>query len=739
MLKIDSYEQRFHQIVNNILDIIVEIDLNGNFTYVSPQVYGILGYYPDEVIGVSGLKFVHPEDLPKVIEEMGDLLKPKKNNSVKILSTKYRVLHKKGHYIFLSARGSLVEIEGNMKFIAVLSDITEQLKYEQKLKESEDRYRLINENANDLIAVIDNNLQIIFGNNAYLSLGYSMDEISKLRPVEFIHPNDFDQAIKVFKKCLKTGTGLTEIRFKHKDGHFNWFEVKGKSFRDENRDLRILLISRDITERKKAEQKVKESEEKYRVLFENSPYGIGLVDMTGKILDVNHWHENSGGFTKSDFIGKSFGKLSLIPKKFIPIIAKGFKDLLKNGTSKPVEVQLYNKDGSLIWVYLQATLIKLGDKKLIQVITQNITAIKESEEKFKTIAEQSFVGFLIVQNNRIVYSNNTIANIFGFSFEELNQMSIIDAFKFIHPEDLSIAVNRFKKREEEEFGEISSEPLRIITRSGEIKWIDVYTKMLQFQEKNTIFATIVDVTKERKADMELQKLNELKSEFLRRASHELKTPLISIKGFTNLILKQYGGTIDNEITSMLEEVDRGCHRLEDIIKNLIQATKIESSKLELETTVEDLSFLIRFGINELRGLTKSRNHTININIDEKIITKFNKEQMYEVLTNLLSNAIKYTPPNGEITIKSEFKDHNVILSIQDNGIGFTDKEKEKVFKQFGKIERYGQGLDIGIDGSGLGLYLSKKIVELHGGKIWMKSEGKNKGSIFYVLLPLIKN
>ncbi len=497
MAKKDSYEQRFHLIVNNILDIIVEMDLNGNFTYVSPQVYDILGYYPDEVIGVSGFKFVHPEDLQKVIEKMKDLLKPNKNNSLRILSMEYRALHKKGHYISLSARGSLVEIEGNMKIIAVLRDITEQLKSERKLK--------------------------------------------------------------------------------------------------------------------------------------------------------------------------------------------------------------------------------------------------ESEEKFRTITEQSFVGFMIIQDNRIVYLNNTVSKMFGYLFEELKKMSIAEVFNYIHPEDRSIAVRRFKKREEGITGKMSGRPFRIITKSGEIKWIDVYTKMFKFQEKNTIFATIVDVTKERKADIELQKLNELKSEFLRRASHELKTPLISIKGFTNLILKQYGGALDNEITSMLEEVDQGCQRLEDIIKNLIEATKIESSKLELKTTVEDLSFLIRFCIRELQGLAKSRNHAININIEEKIITKFNKEQMYEVLTNLLSNAIKYTPPNGEITINSEFKDQNIIVSIQDNGIGFTDKEKEKVFKQFGKIERYGQGLDIGIDGSGLGLYLSKKIVELHGGKIWMESEGKNKGSIFYILLPLIQN
>jgi len=622
MPKIDSYELRFHQIVNNVLDIIVEIDLNGTFTYVSPQVYDILGYYPDEVIGLNGFKFIHPEDLPKVIEEMKDILKSIKTNSVKKLTIEYRTLHKKGHYIFLSARGSIVEIEGNMKIIAVLRDVTESLKSTQKLKESEERYRLINENANDLIAVIDNNLQNIFVNNAYLSLGYSMGDISKLRPVDFIHPNDFDQAIKIFKDCLKTGTGISEFRFKHKDGHFSWFEVKGKTFRDENGDLRILLISRDITERNKAEQE-----------------------------------------------------------------------------------------------------------------------IRESEEKFRTITEQSVIGFVIVQENRIIYFNNTVANIFGYSFEELNNKSLDDVFKFIHPEDRSITIKRFTRRKEGHNSEIeiSREPFRVISKTGEIRWIDVYTHTSKFQEKDTTFATIVDVTKEKMAEKELQQLNELKSEFLRRASHELKTPLISIKGFTSLILKQYGGTIDSEVTSMLEEVVRGCQRLEDIIKNLIEATKIESSKLDLKATMEDLSFLIRFCINELRGLAKSRNHAIHLKIDENIITKFNKEQMYEVFTNLLSNAIKYTPPSGEIIIKSEIKDENVIISIQDNGIGFTIQEKEKVFQQFGKIERYGQGLDIGIDGSGLGLYLSKKIVELHGGDIWMESDGKNQGSIFYVSLPLIKD
>jgi len=236
---------------------------------------------------------------------------------------------------------------------------------------------------------------------------------------------------------------------------------------------------------------------------------------------------------------------------------------------------------------------------------------------------------------------------------------------------------------------------------------------------------------------ELEKLNELKSEFLRRASHELKTPLISIKGFSNLLLTLHREELSNDIISHLIEINQGCERLEDIIKNLIESSKLESSELKIETSREDLSFLIRFCLKELQSFIKSRNHRINVNIEDKIITRFNKEQIYEVISNLLSNSIKYTPPYGEINIQTELKDKEVIVKIQDNGIGFTENEKERVFQQFGKIERYGQGLDLEIGGSGLGLFISKKIVESYGGKIWLESEGRSRGSTFNFSLPLI--
>ncbi|KKK54079.1 hypothetical protein LCGC14_3088340, partial [marine sediment metagenome] len=232
-------------------------------------------------------------------------------------------------------------------------------------------------------------------------------------------------------------------------------------------------------------------------------------------------------------------------------------------------------------------------------------------------------------------------------------------------------------------------------------------------------------------------INKLKSEFLRRASHELKTPLISIKGFSDLILSLYANQLDSVITSKVREISDGCERLQNIINTLIETSRLESPELKPKVKKEDLSFLIKFCVHELESLAETRKQSIKLDIADELFTNIEKEEIHDVLSNLLTNAIKYTPPTGKIEIKTELREDFVVVSINDNGIGFTEEQKTKIFQKFGKIERYGQGLDLGIDGTGLGLYISKKIVESHGGKIWMESEGKSRGSTFYFTLPTV--
>ncbi len=244
-----------------------------------------------------------------------------------------------------------------------------------------------------------------------------------------------------------------------------------------------------------------------------------------------------------------------------------------------------------------------------------------------------------------------------------------------------------------------------------------------------------DITRLKQVEKKLREINILKTEFLNRASHELKTPLVVIKGYLDLILDQYRQELNSDTIEWLEEMDKGYERLHKKIEILIKTSHLDSPTYNFNPEIENLSFLIKLCIRDLNSNLKLRNLTLKLELDESIYGEFVKEEIYEVVTNLLSNAINNTPKGGKIKIKSEINDNKIIISIQDNGVGITKEEKNQLFEKFGKIERYGKELDVLVDGSGLGLYISKKIINFHGGNIWVESEGRNKGSTFYFSLP----
>jgi len=236
----------------------------------------------------------------------------------------------------------------------------------------------------------------------------------------------------------------------------------------------------------------------------------------------------------------------------------------------------------------------------------------------------------------------------------------------------------------------------------------------------------------------LNKMNKIKNELITRTSHELKTPLISIKGFTKLLLEVHSQKMDSNMLSIVESIEDGAKRLERIINTFLKSLKLDhEGSIYLNKKRNDLTITIEQCVDELEGMANLRKQTIIMDLHEHLITKFDDEKIREVIGNILVNAIKYTPPNGTITINSEVQENKYIISIEDNGIGFTENEKERLFTQFGKIERYGHGLDLDVKGIGLGLYISKQIIEFHEGRIWVESKGRNEGSTFSFSLPII--
>ncbi len=736
-----TIEKKFKLIANNTTDLIAILNKNFEHIYINENAYSsVLGYGKEEVLGKRPRDFTHPDDLKRVSKSLRKgLLKGD-------VSEKYRTRHKNGDYIWIELKGKFLYENGQIIGAILISrDITKSQETEHKLRESEEMYRLITENANDVIGIVNNKFIFEFSNQqaTFNILGYNSSEVVGKSVFDFLHHSDRDKGLKSLLQGLNEKEGITEIRAMHKKGKCVWLEVKGKVFIDKDGENKGILIARDVTQRKDAEIKLKESEEKYRSLVEDAQEGVWALDEEENTIFVNPKICEMLGYTKNEMIGKNLH--SFTPESIEPL-TQGNRSKREKGIKDTYEFQLLKKDGSIIYIEVHAAPIMdeaqnyKGSFAYITDITKGkkaIQKIQESENKYRTLFESSTDGIYSANmEGRFIEVNQAFLEMIGYSRKELLELNNrqITPSKWYETEDNNLLAQL-------SIGESKVYEKEFIHKNGNILPVSIRFWILQDEQGDPyrIWAIIRDITESKKMEFKLKEINRLKSEFLRRASHELKTPLVSIKGFSELILSKYSEDLNLDINSSLEEINKGCERLQSIINNLLQTSKLESTEFKPKLEREDLSFLINYCAEELHPLIAKREHSINIEIPESVITKFEKEEIHDVISNLLINAIKYTPPKGWIDIKTKILEDFIVVSIKDNGIGFTEEEKNKIFQQFGKVERYGQGLDLGIDGSGLGLYISKKIVESHGGKIWMESEGRNKGSTFYFSLPLIKD
>ncbi|TFF88995.1 MAG: PAS domain S-box protein [Promethearchaeota archaeon] len=644
---------------------------------------------------------------------------------------------------------SVIKLDNEKIFQFIIRDITESKNYEQRLEESNQIFEIFDRQSFISMIILQDNI-VKYCNEKFLNVvGYSKEEVENWNPGEFIkiiHP-EYREFVKeqIIKKQRGDKDVIQNYEFRglRKNGETYWGNCYTNTVMY-NGKISDLVISLEVTERKEIERKLKESEKKYRTIFNSASDLIMIHDLHGRILEANQVAEYRLKYTKEELLNMK--PVDFVSTKYIDEVPNRIKSTIEKGLMV-YESEHISKEGEKIPVEISLRLIEYEGKPAILNISRDITdrkkaekALKESEEKFRTIAEQSVIGIKILLNDKITYLNKAYAEIIGYPYKEIKNWTSKSMAKAVYGKDLKSvadALLKFNPNPENPITYIS----RILTSKNQIKWIESTLKSIKFKGKDSILGTIIDVTKQKEAEMNLKKISKLKTDLLRRTSHELKTPLVSIKGFTNLLLDIKAGEFDEETIEIINEIKFGTERLENLVKDILETAKLESDKVKLDKKYGDLSFLIRYVVKSLKNIAESRNQTIELNIHDKLITYFEKEKIFQVLENLLSNAIKYTPPNGTIEIATEVnkKKDQFIVKISDTGIGLSDEDKKRLFTQFGKIERYGRGLDINIEGSGLGLYISKQLVELHGGKVWAESEGINMGSTFYFSLPIIKS
>ncbi len=752
--KLKESEEKFRTITEqSLMGIIILQD--GIFKYVNEAIFKIGGYSAQEFMGWSineFAKLIHPNDLPFVMDQA-----KKKQAGETDIVTRYtlRIFTKSREVKWIDLFSKTISFQGRPADFITIVDITARKETEQKLKESEEKYRIISENANDMISVINEEFRYEYINEEVYKkiVGYSNEDLIGKSPLDNVHSEDIKKAVKIWRTAVISGEGTIELRHKKKDGTWIWLEIRGKKFIDTNGEQKGIIISRDITKRKIAEQKLKDSEKKYRHLFESSPYSIGLLDLDGNLIDCNTaTNQFLSTRTKEDLIGKNFREIFSIKEKEKPIISiieKNIISLLNSEILEPFEFPLIRSNGSIQWINFHISLIKIGDETLLQFIMQDITEkkkaeqnLKKSEEKYRRLHENSPNAIILTNTKGIIIDCNTATEkIFGYNKKEMIGQNYTDA-GIITSSHMSI----FKKRYEEFLKGKTLKPieLQINKKDGTPRWINYQSSLIKLDEEILIQAILQDITEKKKAELiikeefkKLKELEQIRKDLVSRVSHELKTPLIPVISGSELLITTYEDQIGKDAFEILQMINKGGIRLKKLIEKLINVSRIEYNKLELEKDVYNLSELIMECSKDMKYLIEKRKIILNLDIPESLFLEIDKLKIEEVITNLLSNAIKNTPPNGKISINLQRQDNSAILNVNDTGVGLTEKEMNVLFTRFGKIERYNYGLEyIDIKGSGLGLYISKEIIALHGGEIGAKSPGRNKGSTFTVKLPI---
>lgn len=495
-------------------------------------------------------------------------------------------------------------------------------------------------------------------------------------------------------------------------------------------NMMIDNVKNEISERKKAEEELRSSEERLRILFEDAPDGYYLNDLKGNFLDGNKAAEEIIGYKKEELIGMSFLKLKLLSLAQMPKAAAGLARNALGKASGPDEFVINRKDGSQVPVEIRTFPVKIKDKAVVLGIARDITERKKVEEaiqresvKLKAMIAGMEEGVVFADSqDRIVEVNDYFLNLVNKDKSEVLGKILWECHLGKSVQKVKSIIKNFKQNKD-------SPPVIIQKPLANLETVWRSQPIYRNNKYDGVLLNIIDVTKLVSAHREAQAANRAKSEFLANMSHEIRTPLNGIFGMTELAL---GTKLTPEQREYLKATMTSAESLMKIIDDILDFSKIEARKIELEP----INFNLRDSIGGILSSLALQAHNKGLelayyiphDIPERLIG--DPGRLRQILLNLVSNAIKFTE-KGEVVVNikkvSQTKDEVALhFAVTDTGSGIPKAKQQLIFDAF--IQADGS-MARKHGGTGLGLAISKQLVELMGGWIWVESK-VGKGSTF---------
>jgi PAS domain S-box-containing protein len=634
--------------------------------------------------------------------------------------------------------------------VGAILDVTARKAAEAAVRDSEERWRATIDSASEGMLIYDRALNVVSANRA-------AERILKLRASELIGKPGFtsiltvigedgkplgqdDRPTRITVRTGKLQTGRV-IGIRRADGSITWLSVNTSFLRrrDESDYYGLVSTVSDITAQHDAEARLKESEARFRRTFELAGSGIAHIGMDRRFIRVNRRLCEILGYPQEELLRLTGRQISHpddldIINEQRPRLYAGETDAVR------VEKRYLRKDGSVVWVHFSMTVERDAEgKPLYEIgVYEDITAqldaqlrLRESEARYRQTFELAASGICHVRDGRFVRVNRRLCEILGYPEQELLGKHVKE---ISHPDDRDVTdADRARIRK----GEIDSARFekRYIRADGAVVWCRIAITLARdvFGVPQYEVAIFDDITDRKKAEAalteahdELTRSNAELEQFAYVASHDLQEPLRMVASYTQLLARRYDDRLDKDAREFMVYIVDGASRMKQLIEDLLAYSRvgtkgIEFKRVSAEAALRRALFNLRSAIDET-GAVVTHDPLPTLPADEV--------QLGQLLQNLIGNALKFRSPAApRIHIETMESELDWQFEVRDNGIGIEPQYYERIFMVFQRLHNKGE-----YPGTGIGLAICKKVVERHGGRIWVESR-PGEGSSFFFTLP----
>ena len=765
-------------------------DASGDCLYVNERWCQIAGMTCAEAFGKGWVQGIHPDDRDRIFAEWYRAIEEKLQ-----FKSEYRFQHlDNGNvtWVFGQVVGKVGDNGQIKSYVGTITDITER-------KQIEDENKLLNESLERRVAertaqievsnqrlqkeiayreqIATTLLELTQLQNAILNsanytiistetdgtiktfnraaqqyLGYSAEEVvGKVTPAIIHDPLEVSQRAEVL--CQELGVKIepgikvfmalpcrgmadeNEWTYIRKDGSRFPVLLSVTALYDSEGNINGFLgIGQDISDRKQAEKELRE----LNSAMQNAVEGISRLDIGGRYVNVNRAYAHKCGYKPQEMLGREW-PITVHPDD-VEMLILAYQEMLTSGKVE-VEARGVRKNGSFF--YKQLTMVKACDEQgtfnghhcfMKDITERKLTerALQESEFKYRQIVELAEEGIWVIDGNaRTTYANRAMARMLSYSELEMFGRSLFD---FMEAGEKQKALDNVERRKQ---GISEKHEFKFKTKDGKDIWTYMSTNPVMDEKGNLLSccALVYNITDRKKSDQQMLQLTEdLKrsnqelEQFAYVASHDLQEPLRAVTSYTQLLAQRYQGNLDEKADKYINYIVDGATRMQQLINDLLAYSRLGTQGKKFE--LADCNAAVQQSLRNLQIAIAEKKAAITCDAMPTVMA--DESQLVQLFQNLIANSIKFCRQDIPlIDIAARRRENEWLFYVRDNGIGIDPEYADRIFIIFGRLHGRRE-----YPGTGIGLAMCKRIVERHGGRIWVESQ-EGKGATFCFTIPII--